>query len=72
MAQLSSIEDTTMDLFDTTFNTNVKTVFRITQLALPYLKRSKGNFKTRYVWSLPTTIFLKCHPPSLRTTTLGN
>jgi len=37
------LEDGTEEYFDDIFATNVKSVFVVTQAALPYLKKSKGN-----------------------------
>lgn len=40
---LGSIETTTLDDFDLIFATNIRAVFQLTQLAVPYLIESHGN-----------------------------
>jgi len=40
--KMGTIEDTTMSDWDEMFEVNVRSVFRLTQLCVPYLVRSKG------------------------------
>src|SRR5262245_2012680 len=37
------IEDTTLDLWDEMMNINLRSVFHLMKLAVPYLERSRGN-----------------------------
>ncbi|XKL63898.1 hypothetical protein PGB90_006262 [Kerria lacca] len=41
--ELGSIENTSMEQFDRIFNVNVRAVYQLTMLAVPYLIKSKGN-----------------------------
>ncbi len=43
MLQRVNIADSSVDFFDNVFDTNTKSVFLVTQAALPYLKKSRGN-----------------------------
>lgn len=41
--ETGGIEETNLDQFDRVFNTNVKSVYHLTMLAVPYLIKTKGN-----------------------------
>ena len=43
MAKFATIEETKMEDYDQIFDTNVKGPFRLTQLAIPHLKKTKGR-----------------------------
>jgi 3-oxoacyl-[acyl-carrier protein] reductase len=43
MLQRVNIADSSVDFFDNVFDTNTKSVFLVSQAALPYLKKSRGN-----------------------------
>lgn len=43
MLQRVNIADSSVEFFDNVFDTNTKSVFLVTQAALPYLKKSHGN-----------------------------
>lgn len=43
MLQRVNIADSSVEFFDNVFDTNTKSVFLVTQAALPYLKQSRGN-----------------------------
>jgi len=43
MLQRVSIADSSVEFFDNVFDTNTKSVFLVTQAALPFLKQSRGN-----------------------------
>nr|CAB3254222.1 17-beta-hydroxysteroid dehydrogenase 14-like [Phallusia mammillata] len=40
---IANLESTTLEQYDAMFNINVKAVFHLTQLAIPYLKKTKGS-----------------------------
>ena len=40
---MGSIENTTMENWDTMLDVNLRSLFRLTQLAIPFLMQSKGN-----------------------------
>lgn len=42
-AAVTSLFDTTMEIFDELVALNLRVPYKLTQLSLPYLKRSKGN-----------------------------
>uniref|UniRef100_A0A069DY41 Dehydrogenase n=1 Tax=Panstrongylus megistus TaxID=65343 RepID=A0A069DY41_9HEMI len=41
--ETGSIENTSLEQFDRMFNTNVRSIYHLTMLAVPYLIKSKGN-----------------------------
>uniref|UniRef100_A0A023F8F0 Putative dehydrogenase n=1 Tax=Triatoma infestans TaxID=30076 RepID=A0A023F8F0_TRIIF len=41
--ETGSIENTSLEQFDRLFNTNVRSIYHLTMLAVPYLIKSKGN-----------------------------
>ncbi|XP_012278537.1 uncharacterized protein LOC105698666 isoform X1 [Orussus abietinus] len=41
--EIGSIENTSLEQFDKVFNVNVRTLYHLTMLAVPYLIQSKGN-----------------------------
>ncbi|KAG8302751.1 3-oxoacyl-[acyl-carrier-protein] reductase FabG-like [Homalodisca vitripennis] len=41
--ELGSIENTSLDQYDRVFNTNVKSIYHLTMLAVPHLIKTKGN-----------------------------
>lgn len=41
--EFGTIENTSLDQFDRVFNTNVKSIYHLTMLAVPHLIKSKGN-----------------------------
>uniref|UniRef100_A0A1B6D562 Ketoreductase domain-containing protein n=1 Tax=Clastoptera arizonana TaxID=38151 RepID=A0A1B6D562_9HEMI len=41
--ELGSIEDTSLEQYDRVFNTNVKSIYHLTMLAVPHLIKTKGN-----------------------------
>lgn len=43
IADLSVIQNLTMESFDRIIDTNVRSVIRLTQLAIPHLEKTKGN-----------------------------
>lgn len=43
IAELGGIQNMTNDSFDRIFDTNVRSVIRLTQLAVPHLEKTKGN-----------------------------
>ncbi|XP_050436742.1 3-oxoacyl-[acyl-carrier-protein] reductase FabG-like [Adelges cooleyi] len=43
MLETGSIENTSLDQYDRVMNTNVRSIYQLTMLAVPHLIRSKGN-----------------------------
>ena len=43
VATFGTVEDTKMEEYDELFDTNLKGPFRLTQLAIPHLKKTKGR-----------------------------
>lgn len=43
MYQMQNLETITLEAFDKVFDTNVRSVIRLTQLAVPHLEKTKGN-----------------------------
>ena len=43
VAKFAGVEETKMEDYDRMFDTNVKGPFRLTQLAIPHLKKTKGR-----------------------------
>ncbi|XP_035226163.1 uncharacterized oxidoreductase TM_0325-like [Stegodyphus dumicola] len=41
--KIGTAENTAMEIYDETMNVNVRSLFLITQLAIPHLKKTKGN-----------------------------
>ncbi|XP_076753103.1 meso-2,3-butanediol dehydrogenase [Xylocopa sonorina] len=43
MLESGSIENTSLEQYDRTFNVNVRSVYNLTMLAVPYIVKTKGN-----------------------------
>jgi len=41
--EMGTIETSTLEQYDRVFNTNVRSIYNLTQLAVPHLIKSKGN-----------------------------
>jgi NAD(P)-dependent dehydrogenase (short-subunit alcohol dehydrogenase family) len=41
--EMGTIENTSLEQFDRMFNTNVRSIYNLTQLAVPHLLVTKGN-----------------------------
>jgi NAD(P)-dependent dehydrogenase (short-subunit alcohol dehydrogenase family) len=41
--EMGTIENTSLEQYDRVFNTNVRSIYHLTQLAVPHLIKTKGN-----------------------------
>ena len=41
--EMGTIETSSLEQYDRVFNTNVRSIYHLTQLAVPHLLKSKGN-----------------------------